>query len=95
MDVACRPLGVHTTCNIPELLTEQSHNMLEAMEAYILRTVISTLPTDAPILSCHDELSTLPELVRLAERTWESNLKQLAETFATLTAHTTPSTTRP
>jgi hypothetical protein len=76
--VKCRPLGVDTKYFIPIYGAPTENNIVEAYEACILRNVIFSLPKGAPILTCHDEVSTHAPYIPVVQSSWESALNELA-----------------
>jgi len=77
-DIQCRPLDIKTTFKRYASESPTEGNVLEAMEAYVLRQVIRSLPIDTPVLACHDQLYVLPDFKESIERAFESEIKQLA-----------------
>lgn len=76
-DIQCRSLHIKTSYR--EFFSEppQVGNLLEAMEAYVLRQVIRSLPTDVPVLTCHDQIYVLPEFKELISTSFELEIRRL------------------
>jgi len=78
------PLDVDTKYYLPRYEEPTENNVIEAMEAWILREAIRALPPEAPILTCHDEVLSLTDHVPLIRTTWwESSILRLAKYCST------------
>ncbi len=73
-----RGLNTNNTFHVEVFGPPEPANIIEAIEAYVLRRVIEQLPSDAPLLTCHDEIVSLPEVCALANRAWIDELNRLA-----------------
>lgn len=81
-DIQCRSLDIKTTFKRHASEPPTEGNILEAMEAYVMRQVIRSLPIDTPVLACHDQVYVLPEFKESVERAFEYEIQQLGESFA-------------
>lgn len=78
LPVKCRPLGIDTKYFIPVYGDPTENNIVEAMEGWLLREAIRSLPEGAPVLTCHDEISTDKAYMSNVQHCWEEALSQLA-----------------
>ena len=81
LSVKCRPLKIDTKYFVPEYGKPDENNIIEAIEGWILRSVINSLPSDAPILTCHDEILTYPEYISLTRSKWKATLDSIVEIY--------------
>jgi hypothetical protein len=70
-------LGINTTFRLPAYVHASASHVLEAMEGFVLREAIRALPVDAPVLTCHDEVVTLPEYINRVQEAWVQSLAML------------------
>lgn len=77
--IQCRPLHIKTTYKKFFSEPPTVGNMLEAMEAYVLRKVIQSLPTGVPVLTCHDAVYSLPEYSENISKYFENEIEKLAK----------------
>jgi hypothetical protein len=78
-DIQCRPLDIKTTFKRYASAPPTEGNILEAMEAYVIRQVIQSLPPDEPVLAVHDQLYITPALVPLVSDGFDSAIAKLAQ----------------
>ena len=91
LPVKCRKIKadgkyVDTRYHIPIYSDPTPNNVIEGMEALVLREVIRSLPADAPVLTCHDEIVTLPEYKSRVQKEWGKSLERLASMSAHVTS---------
>lgn len=77
--IKCRPLNIDTKYHIPTYENPRFNNILEALEGWILRKAIKGLPSEAPILTCHDEISTLSIHINTIKALWEDALSNISK----------------
>jgi hypothetical protein len=78
-DIQCRPLDIKTTFKRYASEPPTDGNVLEAMEAYVMRLAIRSLPTEAPVLTCHDQLYALERDMPLIKSCIEDQISLLAD----------------
>jgi len=79
--IQCRALDIKTSYRKFFSEPPTVGNLLEAMEAYVLRQVIRSLPKDVPVLTCHDQIYVLPEFKMLVENAFELTIKQQSDSL--------------
>lgn len=77
-EIHSRPLGIKTTYKRHILETPTQGNILEAMEANVLRDLIRTLPIKSPVLTCHDQLYVLESDLNDLKKNADDVLSKLA-----------------
>ena len=80
-DIQCRPLGIKTSFRRHPSEPPTEGNILEGMEAYVMRQVIRSLPREAPVLTCHDQLYALEKDIPLIKAQIENQIFNLSHTF--------------
>lgn len=76
-EIQSRPLEIKTSFRRYNSEPPTEGNILEAMEAYVMRQVIRSLPTDSPVLTCHDQIYVLPEYKELISISFELEIRRL------------------
>jgi hypothetical protein len=76
------PLGIKTSYHRYASEPPTEGNMLEAMEAYVLRNVILALPVESPILTCHDQVYVLKSDRSNVGKAFELELRKIARKYA-------------
>jgi hypothetical protein len=76
-DIQSRPLGIKTSFRRYESEPPTESNILEAIEAYVLRQAIRALPVDSPVLTCHDQIYILKSDVPKIISSFDISFKEL------------------
>jgi hypothetical protein len=79
LPVKCRPLRIDTRYKIPVYGKPDTNNVVEAMEGWVLREVLKNIPAEVPVLTCHDEVVTLPEHEIELIAAWDKTFQELAK----------------
>jgi hypothetical protein len=77
-DFHSRPYKIKTSFKDFASEPPTENNILEAFEAYILRQVIGSLPTEAPVLTCHDQVYVLNDHLARAKEEFDQKIRLLA-----------------
>ena len=70
-----KPIDTHFF--IDKYLKPTVSNYLEAMEAYVLRRVIQSIPTEHPVLTVHDQVYVLAEDMPAVEKSFSLEISEL------------------
>lgn len=74
-----RPLNIKTSFRRYESEPPTEANILEAMEAFLLRDVIRTLPNESPILTCHDQIYSTAKSISKIKIEFDKTLTSISK----------------